>query len=417
MGYVLSADGISANSEKVDTVKNWPVPTSAKELHSYLGLASYYHCFIPKFAAIAKCLHSLVGPTNVKRTTMKEHEAVAADSDKKFNWTSEHQGAFDLLKTHLMSAPVLGYPDFSRPFDLETDASMQGLGAVLSQRDENDKSRVIAYARRSLQPNEKKMRNYSSAKLELLALKWAVTEKFKDYLLGSWFTVYTNNNPLAYVKGSKLGVAQIRWLSELALFDFNIKYRTDKLNQAADTLSCCPKSSLDMSSDRGSEESEEYETISYEVISDDLTELIDGIKIPIELKKEIQRSIHEEPQRESDNIHSTCAMVDVPSKVSPEMMRQAQEEDLEIGKVRCYVMLARKPSLAQIRKLKSKIVCRYLQQFDWLVFIKGVLHKIFEENGSKYHQLILPIEYQARAMAMLHDDNGHQGVEWTVALI
>ena len=113
-----------------------------------------------------------------------------------------------------------------------------------------------------------------------------------------------------------------------------------------------------MSSDRGSEE--EYETIPYEVISDDLTELIDGIKIPIELKKEIQRSIHEEPKRESDNIQGTSAVVDVLSKVSPEMMRQAQEEDLEIGKVRCYVMLARKPSLVQIRKLKLKIVCRYL---------------------------------------------------------
>ena len=284
LGYVLSADGISANPKKVDAVKNWSVPTSAKELHSFLGLASYYHRFIPKFTAIAKCLHGLVGPTNVKRKTMKEPEAVEiTDSDKKFNWTGEHQEVFDLLKTCLISVPVLGYPDFSRPFDLETDALMQGLAAVLSQRDENGKSRVIAYASRSLQPNEKTMQNYSSAKLELLVLKWAVTEKFKDYLLGSWFTAYTDNNPLAYIKGSKLGVAQIRWLSELALFDFNIKYRTGKSNQAADALSHCPKSSLDMSSDRGGEE--EYETISYEVISDDLTELIDGIKIPIELKK------------------------------------------------------------------------------------------------------------------------------------
>ena len=259
------------------------------------------------------------------------------------------------------------------------------------------------------------MQNYSSAKLELLVLKWAVTKKFKDYLLGSWFTAYTDNNPLAYIKGSKLGVAQIRWFGELALFDFNIKYRTGKSNQAADALSYHPKSSLDMSSDRRSEE--EYETISYEVISDDLTELIDWIKIPIELKKEIQRSIHEEPKRESDNIQGTSAMVDVLSKVSPEMMRQSQEEDPEIGKVRHYVMLTRKPSLAQIRKLKSKTVCRYLQQFDWLVFIKGVLHRMYEENGSKYHQLILPIEYWAKAMVMLLYENGDQGVEQTVALV
>ena len=169
-------------------------------------------------------------------------------------------------------------------------------------------------------------------------------EKFRDYLLGSRFTVYTANNPLACIKGSKLGAAQIRWFSKLALFDFNIKYRTGRSNQAADALSCHSKSSLDMSSDRGSEE--EYETISYEVISDDLTELTEGIKIPIELKKEIQRSIHEEPKRESDNTQGTSAMVDVLSKVSPEMMRQAQEEDLEISKIRHYVMLARKLSLA-----------------------------------------------------------------------
>ena len=185
-----------------------------------------------------------------------------------------------------------------------------------------------------------------------------MTEKFKDYLLGSQFPAYTDNNPLAYIKGSKLRVAQVRWLSELVLFDFDIKYRTGKSNQAADALSHCPQSSLDISNDRGSEE--EYETISYEVISNDLTELIDGIKIPIELKKEIQRSIHEEPKRESDNIQGTSTMVDVLSKVSPEMMRQAQGEDLEIGKVRHYVMLARKPSLAQIKKLKSKVVHKYL---------------------------------------------------------
>ena len=72
--------------------------------------------------------------------------------------------------------------------------------------------------------------NYSLAKLQLLALKWVVTEKLRDYLLGSKFTVYTNNNPLVYVKESKLGVGQIRWFSKLALFDFDIKYRLGKLN-------------------------------------------------------------------------------------------------------------------------------------------------------------------------------------------
>ena len=140
----------------------------------------------------------------------------------KFVWASEHQKTFDALKLALTTAPVLGYPDFEREFILETDASLRGLGAVLSQVDEQGNTHVIAYASQTLRPSEKSMHNYSSAKLELLALKWAVTEKFRDYLLGSKFTVYTDNNPLAYIQTSMLGVSQICWLSELALFDFNI---------------------------------------------------------------------------------------------------------------------------------------------------------------------------------------------------
>ena len=103
---------------------------------------------------------------------------------------------------------MLGYPDFSQPFKLETDTSLQGLGAVLSQRDKNGISHVIAFASRSLQPNEQLVQNYSSAKLELLAMKWVI-EKLRDYLLGSKFTIYTDNNPLAYIKEGKLEVAQI----------------------------------------------------------------------------------------------------------------------------------------------------------------------------------------------------------------
>ena len=81
------------------------------------------------------------------------------------------------------------------------------------------------------------IRNYSSAKLELLVLKWAMCEKFKDYLIGSKFTVLTNNNLLTYMCMSHLGAAQICWLSDLALFDFEIKYRAKKSNHVADALS------------------------------------------------------------------------------------------------------------------------------------------------------------------------------------
>ena len=154
-----------------------------------------------------------------------------------FVWVSEHQKAFDTLEVALTTAPVLGYPNFNRDFILKADVSLRGLGAVLSQVDNASKVHVITYASQTLRPSEQSVHNYSSANLELLALKWAVTEKYRDYLLGSKFTIYTDNNPLAYVQICKLGVSQIHWLRELALYDYNIIYRLSRTNEATDALS------------------------------------------------------------------------------------------------------------------------------------------------------------------------------------
>ena len=133
LGHVLSADGISANPEKVEKVRDWPVPSNAKELHSFLGLASYYHQFIPNFAHIAKCLHQLVGPTNVKKTKARRKEATSLENLEKpdltlpkFVWASEHQKAFDTLKLALTTAPVLGYPDLRGSLSLKLMPHKEG---------------------------------------------------------------------------------------------------------------------------------------------------------------------------------------------------------------------------------------------------------------------------------------------------
>lgn len=110
-------------------------------------------------------------------------------------WTGECMEAFCILKEKLTSAPLLGYPDYTLPFVLQTDASGEGLGAILAQV-QSGTERVIAYASRSLSPAETR---YPAHKLEFLALKWAVTEKFYDYLYGHKFSVLTDNNPLKYV--------------------------------------------------------------------------------------------------------------------------------------------------------------------------------------------------------------------------
>ena len=170
-----------------------------------------------------------MGPTSNKhkKVRAKKNSTTVTQSEQRiFEWVMKYQEAFDALKEALSTAPVLDYPDFSREFTLETDASLNGLGAVLSQQGKDRQIHVISYGSHSLCPSKRSMCNYSSAKLEVLVLKWAVTEKFRDYLLGLQFQVYTDNNPLAYVMESKLGASQIRWLSELALFNFVIKYQT-----------------------------------------------------------------------------------------------------------------------------------------------------------------------------------------------
>ena len=165
------------------------------------------------------------------------------------------------------TAPVRGSPDFSREFILETDASLKGQGAILSQQGKNEKICVIAYASHSLHPSERLMHNYSSAKLELLVLKWVVTEKFRDYLLCLHFQVYMDNNPLTYVMESKLGALQIQWLSELPLFNFVIKYQTGSSNRVADALNHHPfNPSCDDSFTESEADSEEFEVLSYSLV-------------------------------------------------------------------------------------------------------------------------------------------------------
>ena len=225
LGHILSAKGISANPEKVEKVRTWPVAKNIKEVQSFLGLASYYRWFINKFAKKAQCLHELVSPTSNKHKkarARKEATTVTQTEPRIFEWMMKHQEAFDALKEALSTAPVLGYLDFSREFILEIDASLNGLGTILSQQGKDGQICVIAYASHSQHLST----IIAQHKLQLLALKWAVTEKFRYYLLGLRFQVYTDNNLLIYIMESKLGASQIQSLSELALFDFVIKYQT-----------------------------------------------------------------------------------------------------------------------------------------------------------------------------------------------
>ncbi|PIK44768.1 putative transposon Ty3-I Gag-Pol polyprotein [Apostichopus japonicus] len=235
LGHVVSAEGVSVDHGKVDRIVNWPIPTTLTELASFLGLASYYRKFVPNLAKLAAPLHSL---KKTDTTTTAGNKSRSKQSPLK--WNKEADEAFRQLKTLLSSSPVLAYPRFDREFVLEIDASLKGLGCCLLQRDDAGLLHSIAYASRGLRDAEKNYSDFSSFKLELLGLKWAVSDKFREYLMGSRCLVLTDNNPLAHLDNAKLGATEQRWVAQLASFNLDIQYRPGRLNRCADALSRCP---------------------------------------------------------------------------------------------------------------------------------------------------------------------------------
>ena len=143
-----------------------------------------------------------------------------------------------VLKEKISSALVLVFPDFDKPFLLETDASKEGFGAVLSQKQDDGHYHPVAFGSRTLTPSEQ---NYHSSKLEFLALKWSVTEHFKEYLAHTPFTVCTDNNPLTYMLTMpNLDVTGYWWVGALVSYNFTLEYQKGSDNAAADVLSRVP---------------------------------------------------------------------------------------------------------------------------------------------------------------------------------
>ena len=172
LGHIITPTGLKLNPKQLEAVQEFPVPTSVSQVRQFLGLMSYYRRFIKNFATIASLLHSL---------TRKNAE---------FVWSEECQLAFDLLKQKLTTAPVLVYPNFNQNFVLETDASIKGLGAVLSQRQEDNQLHPVAFSSRALSAAEK---NYSITELETLAVVWAI-QHYHAYLYGHEVTVITDHS-------------------------------------------------------------------------------------------------------------------------------------------------------------------------------------------------------------------------------
>ena len=198
------------------------------KVKSFVGLVGHYRCFTKGFAKIAAPLYDLTSGDNKDKKS--EH----------VNLSPEAHEAFDCLKAASLQAPILAFLDFNKPFLLKTDAFRRGQGAVLSQKQADGQYHLMAYASRVMNETEQR---YHSNKQEFLALKWAVTEQFHEYLSPYWknqneFVVCTDNNPLTYIFSSaNLDAAGQRWVAHLTSYNFSLEYQKGKDNMVANFLS------------------------------------------------------------------------------------------------------------------------------------------------------------------------------------
>ena len=393
LGHVVSGKGISTNPKKVEAVAKWPTPQKVYDVRSFLGFVGYYRRFIKDFSKIAKPIREVI--------TGLENQSKRSAKKTFVEWTEAADSAFEHLKKLCISTPILAYPDYKLPFVLHTDSSSEGLGAVLYQK-QNGKLRVIAYASRSVSKAES---HYPAHKLEFLALKWAVCEKFHEYLYGSnLFEVYTDNNPLTYVLSSaKLDACGQRWVAKLANYNFTIKYKSRLSNVEADALSriSWPEilaDSEDLDVDLNCMDTHVVNTIL--AGSRSKTSLIESVScsskiIPPELSQDSDSSSNinwMKEQRADPNLTVIIKLIE-----SGQLQKRKQH-----GKDTPEVK-----SLLRIRK--------------GLKLVKDILYrKTYTDNSSSKKvqwQLVVPKAFRTRALAGCHDDVGHQGRMRTLSLL
>ena len=222
LGHHVSADGMKPGMENVEGIAEMAPPTTYTGIRRFLGATGFYRRFIKGYAKITQPLNDLISDENSKLKGQEVKLMVGA------------LDAFHELKMRCMTAPVLAFADFEKPFCLETEASGDGLGAVLSQKQSDGKYHPVAYASRSLKGSKSK---YHSSKLEFLALKWAVINQFREYLQYKPFQVKMNNNPLMYVMTSpNLDATSHRWVAALANFNMSLEYQKGSDNKVVDCL-------------------------------------------------------------------------------------------------------------------------------------------------------------------------------------
>lgn len=352
LGHIVTADGVSTDPDKIQAVREWPIPNNVQELRSFLGLCTYYRRFVPNFATIAKDLHALT------------------EKGKAFKWNDACQTAFEKLKSALICAPVLAYPECGGMFLLDTDASNTGIGAVLSQL-HGQEERVIAYYSRTLSKAE---RNYCVTRRELLAVVEA-TKHFHKYLYGQKFRLRTDHSAIQWLLRFKDPEGQIaRWLERLQTYDFEVQHRKGKMHGNADALSRRP------------------------------------------CKADCKHCKRADERELSASVYTIEAIAS--DEWSDERLREDQLKDADLAPIICWLEGGSRPEWHQVAE-KGSIVKSYWAQWDSLQMSGGVLKRLWESvNGTSNHlQIVLPKTRVKEVLEEIHNgkSGGHLGVNKTLA--
>lgn len=249
LGFTISTTGITTDKEKISAIMNFPRPRNHKQLKSFLGLTNYYNRFSSKYADTTQPLLQLL------------------KKDRKFKWTTELEQQFHNVKHLFVESVVLQYPDCNKQYYLQTDASKYALGGHLFQYDDDNNIAAIAFTSRTFKGAES---NYHTTEKELLSIIHCLN-KFRMYLIGTRFTILTDNKALTFLNKCHLSSARMtRWVLSIQEFDFDIQHCNGRENIIADALSRSPE---DLDDNTNQQEDLEVNTLTLNISKNSIRQI------------------------------------------------------------------------------------------------------------------------------------------------
>ena len=372
LGFIISAKGIESDPKKVTAIRNMKSPTTVKGVRSFLGSVNFFRQLIANVGKRTEPLNRLL------------------KKGVKFEWTDEQENAFVDLKMALTNAPVLAFPDTSKPYRLYTDASDYAIGGILTQMDENNNERPIQYVSKTLADCEKK---WATVEKEAYAMLYCL-RKLKTYLHGAKFEIFTDNKPcVSLFKGNIDNDKLKRWVPKISEFGAPIIYLKGCKNINADLLSRIEHS------DKTDETSIKNKNKICQIAC---------MSIATMLTKPSLLSKKEQSDDAGQVIYAHGDVFQIYTHT---------EENEFIDSIPWEYHALKKEDVIKAQKEMDEYEVGIMEECNYVV-IDEVLYTLKSPpNKPEYPRLVLPKKYRKKVILQAHHDVGHQSVKKTLERI